>query len=70
VTWQKRRYKIYATQLPSRKQALQMAEAFRNDGFRLLNYIQKTVSQKPATTGQLQSKDSAFHSSTPIQRKD
>ena len=31
----KRRYKLYATQLPSRKAALQQAETFRNDGFRL-----------------------------------
>jgi len=31
----KRRYKLYATQLPSRQEALHLAEEFRNDGFRL-----------------------------------
>jgi len=43
---EKRRYKLYASQLPSKKAAQELATRFRNDGFRLSRLYSEDVQPK------------------------
>jgi hypothetical protein len=43
---EKRRYKLYATQLPSKKEALELASHFRDDGFRFSKLYSEAAPSK------------------------